>query len=337
MKAISRHRTFIMGFAALWIYVFHIFPTNLFGGGVLNELWTHVKRLGFCGVDIFLLVSAFGLTYALDRMEKLSVRGYFSYLARRLKRLYVVILPVALVIGVVDGWSLRGFIGRVTGLAQIFVDVYRFLWYLARILIFYILAPFYYALFRRVRHKGLFTAVCVMIFPIANYFLRDVLRNDLFAITARVSVFLLGFYLGHLSKSQEKLGPGAVWAALASLILGVALNILLTKGHLPWLYPGLNAQINLLIAPGAAILLAWLCDLWADKRFSGLTYRFFVFFGTISFEFYATQEWIWGKVGRFVSSAVLSELLCFALTLAASLALHRLGKYLSALKLVKAE
>lgn len=335
MKAISRHRTFIMGFAALWIYCFHILPAYS-GSGILGAVLTYIKKLGFGGVDIFLFVSSFGLVYALDKLDKLTFKGYMGYLVRRLKRLYVVVIPVALVIGLWDGWSLRGFIGRTTGLAQLFVDIYRFLWFLPCILIFYALAPFYYRLFCKARHKGLFTLVCVAIFPFLNYYLRDYIRGDLMAITTRISVFLLGFYFGYLSKKQERLKPVQIAAAFAFLILGMTLNVLLMTDRIPWYYLSFNAQLNIFIAPAITIILAWLCDALHGKAWDKI-YSLFGFFGSVSFEFYAVQEWIWGKVLLLSCGAVVSQLLCFGLTLAASAALHRLGKYLSSLRLVRAK
>ncbi len=336
MKILSRHRTFVMGFAALWIYIFHIFPSAS-GSGILPYGYGLFKRLGSCEVGIFLVGSSCGLSYSLDKNSALTPKSYLSYLLRRFKRLYFVVIPVALFIGLWDGWSLRGFVGRITGTAQLFINVYRFLWFLPCILIFYALSPLYYGLFKRIKQKGLFTLVMCLLVPYLNYRFRNDIRGDLFAITTRVSVFLLGFYLGHLSKTKPKLTPFQLVFPLSAMIFGILLNILLTVGKIPWYFLSLNAQINLLIAPGIAVCLSLAGDFLSKHGAVKWLYSLVSHFGSISFEFYATQEWIWGKVLTCGLGTLPTQLICFSLTLFASELLHLTGNWLSRFTISKKE
>ena len=58
---ISRYRSELMGFAMLWVMLFHSFDLEL-GHVVLQA----VRRMGFGGVDIFILLSAMGLVMSVS-------------------------------------------------------------------------------------------------------------------------------------------------------------------------------------------------------------------------------------------------------------------------------
>lgn len=75
MKQIIKYRTAVMGFAALWIMFFHEGMVLYFSNPLLYNLERFVKKTGFAGVDIFLLLSGMGLVYAI---QKESI-PYFYY------------------------------------------------------------------------------------------------------------------------------------------------------------------------------------------------------------------------------------------------------------------
>lgn len=344
MRNISIHRSALMGFAALWIYYFHIVPVELFSRGQQpSELAIYFHGEGFCGVDIFLLVSSFGLAYAFQKERVTDAGSYRKYLVRRFSRIYTVLLPTALVIGLVDNWSLREFFGRITGLRQLWIDVYDFLWFVPCILLFYLLAPFYYALFYRARRKGTFTLVAIVLMLAINFALRNVARYDLYGILTRIPVFLLGFYFGHLSIEDKKLTACGTLGAVVCLMAGLWYSFCLSQQKTVWLLPAYNAQVNLFIAPSIALVLANLCQLAKEssipemvKRIGRGIYAVFGFFGAISFEFYVVQEWVWLKV---CNSSTLQALLgssmermqagCFLLTLVGAVGLHWVAGRLS--------
>lgn len=57
LDLISKYRGAIMGFAALWILFFHEWVTLFVNNQVGVNIEGYLKRIGFCGVDIFLLLS----------------------------------------------------------------------------------------------------------------------------------------------------------------------------------------------------------------------------------------------------------------------------------------
>ena len=58
---LSKHRSAIMGFAILWIMLFHLHVSVDFTPFMI------IKRLGYGGVDIFLFLSGFGLYYSCSK------------------------------------------------------------------------------------------------------------------------------------------------------------------------------------------------------------------------------------------------------------------------------
>ena len=84
LSLLFKYRKFLMGFAALWILMTHEWQivTNETSFFFVTE--NFIKRIGFCGVDIFLLLSGMGLYYSLEKNpvsrfslnEKVTARTY---------------------------------------------------------------------------------------------------------------------------------------------------------------------------------------------------------------------------------------------------------------------
>lgn len=91
LDLISKYRGAIMGFAALWILFFHEWVTLFVNNQVGVNIEGYLKRIGFCGVDIFLLLSGIGLTFAIRKGNVLT----FYY--RRIKRILLPFLVMAII------------------------------------------------------------------------------------------------------------------------------------------------------------------------------------------------------------------------------------------------
>ena len=327
---ISRHRALIMGFAALWIYYFHICPVGIFSFFPLDKIEWYLHQEGFCGVDIFLLLSSFGLYYSMSKKPVNDAKSYAGYLKSRFVRIFCVLIPITLVIGFVDNWSLREFCLKVTGIDMLARDMYSYLWFVPCILIFYILSPFYFAVFKRFKKKFAFTLGAVVIAVALAFALKNVIRYDLYAIVTRVSVFLLGFYFGHCSYYDVKITAKHWIIALVSLAVGVTYSYLLSSYTIKEIIPANNALVNLLIAPPVVLILSKLFGFVCEYKALKPVKAFFAFFGAMSFEFYCTQEWMWEKVSALsldVSRPRLAaQVICFAGVVLFSYATHLFSK-----------
>lgn len=295
MKNISKYRTAIMGVAALLIYYIHIVPIGLFTGTALEEVEWYFHRNAFCGVDIFLLLSSFGLVYYFKKNNVNGVKSYLQYLKKRIVRIYIVIIPITVLIAYIDQWSFIDFLKNITGINQLTVNVYTYLWFIACILIFYIFAPFYYKIFEKVHLKLVFTILMMSISIVLSVIFKDAIREDLYAIINRIPVFMLGFYFGEFStREKNKIHPVAWVFLIAIFVVGIIYNYGLNKGTIAEIVPANNALSNVLIVPTASLLMAYFFQL-AEKIFVGRgLVKLFEFWGVMSFEFYCVQEWMWG-------------------------------------------
>ena len=313
MQKISTHRTFLMGIAALWIFSFHFFPAFWSPEPLWGSILCFFRDQGYCGVDVFLVVSGFGITHRLLKRPVQSFPDYLRYLKERFIRIYCVVIPVALVIALVDHWTVLELLGRITGIRQMMVDICDFLWYVPCILIFYSLTPLYFAAFSRVKKKGVFTSLICLGWIVLLLLGRNWIRSDLFGMLNRIGVYLMGIYFGFLNDQGFVLKKIHYGIALLSLIAGVLLNYGLYTELIPWFMPKVNTLVNFIIAPALVLLTAGAADACKNsmregsaRRFLHAFYKIICFYGTISLEFYALQEWCWGKVN---GSAVMLSLL----------------------------
>ena len=331
MRGISRQRTALMGFAALWVYYFHVVPVGALEGTAFEEVEWFLHRIGFCGVDMFFFLSAYGLYHGFRKRPVKSVSEYGKYLGRRLERIYPVIIPVAVVIALADNLPLRSLVPRLTFYDSFAINIYKFLWFVPCVLVLYLLAPLYDMLFERVRVKKetgasfsplYLTVAGIVIAVVFGFLLRTTIRWDLYALVNRIPVFLLGFYFGYRDDSGKVSGKHSLWIALLVLTAGNVVSYLVNKGIWPELVPSMNALCNVLIAPPLILLLTALFGACERNPVSGILPRVFAFFGVVSLEFYAVQEWVWSKLEPLDINMTRRQVACFLICMVAAYGLH---------------
>ena len=344
MEKLSKHRTFLMGFAALWVYWFHVVPENSFGVPLIDTVWHLLHTLGFCGVDMFLFVSGFGLAHSLAKNPVNSVGDYGRFVKKRLARLLPAFVMIATLIGYVDGWTVKQYLGRVTGLRQFFVNVYDFLWYVPCVMLFYLVTPFILKILNKIRFKALFTFAFCAVWIAAEVYLRGYIRADLYAVITRVAVYMVGLYAGTCAVAGKKVHPLVYVLCAAALLFGLYVQYGLhhfDSFAFLWSVPAVNAQVNLLIGPSLCMLLSLAADavlkLCAKTKATDviikIPYGIVRFVGTISLEVYITQEWLFAKmrtsetlVSLYGSSLMLQQLATAVFTLMLSVVISFLSK-----------
>ena len=157
LKDISTYRSELMGWAILWIMMLHFSFTQIKPLGF-------IAQYGFAGVEIFMLVSGFGLFYSLDKNNKLS-HFYRKRLLRIFPTYYILGIFASILLyhdTIITYFFRYSTIGFWTG------NVYGE-WYIPSIVILYLLAPFLKKLFD---HKCFFliiSASCICL--LASFFL----------------------------------------------------------------------------------------------------------------------------------------------------------------------
>ncbi len=222
---ISKYRAAMMGLAILMIMFCHLDVAQTHNGGETTKLARYLQTFTV-GVDIFLLLSGFGLYYSYTKKRG----SYFAFERKRISR----VLPMYLLIGgttyliydiLIAHLSVKIFIKDITFLSWYFSGSTRY-WYILAIIIFYLLFPLIYRLISGGKIPLLLTAVfCICWWFVVETFSLNYGMVYLFRIAlSRLPVFILGAYFGRLSYEKKAI-PG-VAAALTGLTGYVALVVL---------------------------------------------------------------------------------------------------------------
>ena len=293
---LSKYRTAIMGFAALWILFFHVWQPlipvssnrflNLF---VLLEHFS--TNFGYSGVDIFFLLSGAGLTYAIKK-ESIPV-----FYARRLLKVLPPFLLLAVLRSVFQNWTILDFVCNVSGYSFYAVHIFTFLWFVTAIITLYFFFPLYNRIFSKAKNKLIFTCCVILVWMLISFLVRNIMRSDLFAFTNRIPIFVVGIYVGYVSQNFKEI-VFKKWVYLLLLIvlsLGLYLAYLYnyTSFHI-FVTQGNTFLPPFLIAISLPFLLAKLLDI-LENRISTLGKIINVtlsFFGAMSLELYCFQDWL---------------------------------------------
>lgn len=301
----TQWRTALMGFAALWIYIFHEWKLAT-GSGFIHQCLVLFKRLGFCGVDIFFLLSGIGLTYSYSKNQQI-----LTFYSKRLKRLLPIFWSVGIIIALFDHWSLEQTLGNLLCYNFWTKSMYSFLWFVPAILFLYLIFPWYYKLFLIYQNKTYFLLVSLELWLIVAITFENIIRTDLYGMINRIPIFLVGIYLGYLLQHNGILVPhGAYILYIVSLCLGLQLAYLCNFKELIILVPVSNCLPNFILAITLFFLLSKAFNVIDNKRKKqSLLLMILEFYGNISLEFYCIQEWLYKKTEPLLTTYFTNRLL----------------------------
>ena len=284
-----------MGIAALSIYFFHAWiPITLepqhSSVFLLSFLEHFSKKIGFFGVDIFMLLSGIGITFAI---KKESLPKFYY---RRIRRLLLPFATVGIIRGITQNWGWKVIIGNLTGFNFFTKDINSFLWFVPAIAILYLLFPLYYKIFNKFPNKILFTAGVIMIWLLISVMVKDIMREDLFGFTNRIPVFVIGILIGYLIQNGKGIDLTVHSCILLFIMLFTGLYLAYVTNFKDFylIVPLGNSFLpNLFISISLSLLVSKLFEM-LEKRFSkfaGIILKIIGFFGMISLEFYCVQSW----------------------------------------------
>lgn len=338
LTLLSRYRGVVMGFAALSIVYFHEWQYLFMGHDRLLRLEDVFHRSIIFGPDLFFLMSGIGLTFAMRKYKLLPFWG------KRLKRLAIPTLVAALCMALTWHWSLADYIKNVTGWNFYAHSIYSFLWFIPAILTLYAVFPLYWRFYSRAKNQLVFTLVALAVWAAISYGGTHLFRADLYGFINRIPIFLTGVQLGWMTQ-QERLPKedrrGTVdlrkhtslfWGTMVVFfVAGAVLSYLTNQKDLSLGVPDSNCRIpNYLLSVSLTFFIVKACE-WLDQFPVGRwVVKFFAFYGAMSLEFYAIQEWLGGlllpHLQPHLPNAVIN-LVLFAVITAAGYALWALNHY----------
>lgn len=200
----SQYRGEAMGFAILWIMLFHGigWVGELPHGGIFN----YILKNGNAGVEIFLFVSAIGLYFSLSRDGSLT-----HFYIRRLKRVvipYLVMAPFLYVWqDLICNHSVKTFLLDYSQLS-FWMQGARRLWYIPFIVVLYVTAPFFFRLLQpenthRTRNLVAFLIIYVIFLTVMDQQFHKAYAHVALALY-RVPIFVIGMYLAAKVKRRDR-------------------------------------------------------------------------------------------------------------------------------------
>ena len=208
---LSDHRSQLMGIAMLWIMLYHAFPLT-----IPVPLLNSIKRNGYCGVDIFIFLSAMGQTLSSLKNPRPYGQTVWKRIARILPLYYFITVPFYLWKLLTGRIALKSVLLSLTFLGYWLNVPDHFNWYIPALLVFYLVQPLVLrAVPKRAVWRNIIT-VCVIVVSIAlcEIFMR-VNCTHLLDFFARIPIFWIGVLIGFAIYEKRPLdGKGIFFWAL---------------------------------------------------------------------------------------------------------------------------
>ena len=198
LHGLSKYRSQLMGVAIIWIMLFHSgidAPDNF----VLRVIWyIFVSFGGGCGVDLFFMLSGYGLVYSASKLS--SSREWIPWIGKRLKR----IVPSYLIVAVMyymlcDQLSWYNLLQL-----NFLLDGVRDFLFIPAIIICYLFFPLVFGSCKKYGFRICCTVYVLLVLlgsVVLVHYLPDYFcKTEIFLL--RIPCFIIGVYCGFLSKNN---------------------------------------------------------------------------------------------------------------------------------------
>lgn len=290
----------VMGLAALFIILFHLFPVSR-NNDVLNSVVRYVVMTGYIGVDIFFFMTGYMAYFS-------NTDNYFRYIKRKFLNIYPLFIFSCVLFIIMGKLSITKALLTLSGIDFIMNGGGSLLWFIPAIMIFYLLVPFYLKLVRKMNNIQLFL-IAITVWILIMLALENFVGNHSINIfLCRLPIILFGMTLAKYE------GKWKVSYKFISALLLLMIGIFLT-GRFAYM-----VKVNFLISDIfyiVAIPYVFGIILLTDVIFGKIKSYLLNFLGKISLELYCFQmifgSLIFGKVIRYVNGGVLAFVVVFAI------------------------
>ena len=283
----------IMGLAALFIILFHLFPVSR-SNDVVSSVIRYIVMTGYIGVDIFFFMTGYMAYFS-------KTDNYFQYIKRKFLNIYPIFIFSCVLCIIMGKISVTKAILTSTGIDFIVNGGGSLLWFIPAIMIFYLLVPFYLKLVKKMNNIQLFI-ISMAVWAVIMLALENFVGNHSINIfLCRIPIILLGMTLAKYE------GKWKVSHKFISALLLLMIGIFLT-GRFAYM-----VKVNFLISDIfyiVAIPYVFGIILLTDVIFGKIKSYLLNFLGKISLELYCFQmvfgSLIFGKVIRYINSSILA-------------------------------
>lgn len=282
---LSKYRTEIMGVAILWVMFFH---SSI---NIDNFILKILKTIGYGGVDIFLMLSGFGLYYAYKKNN--DMRMFYK---RRFLRLLPTYLPVVIVYCglyyITGRIGLKTLIMNITTLSFYFNTDFRFDWYIPATIILYLISPIILKMFfksEKINQKYSIIGLCIFIGIFLSMLIINSQVSYLLIFTSRIPIFFIGRIIAYWSDINKDINKVHFLLGTLLFIIGFITLMIFIKyfSNYLWEY-GLWWWPFLIITLPLCIFICVCMDFVVSKGITEL--KFIKFCGNHSLELYLFHE-----------------------------------------------
>ncbi len=275
---IMKYRNNIFGLSALWVVAFHIYYMIYAPSfPVLKD----ILRIGNMGVDVFLFLSAVGLSYS---VEKNTLSDFYK---NRFVRLIIPFFILSLPFYIWKDFFANSiseitpiiFLGDMTTLNFWIRDYYE-LWYISFVILMYILFPFLYKLYRKKRYYILGLMFFSVMSELLAWEMGAYIYTTLEIAFSRVPIFLFGIFASDYVKQDREI---SILNVILSAVLFVIVFVIRIKVSMAILF---TRYLYGIMAVLLVIVSGYLFNLIKTKNILSGVLKITEFSGNISLEIY---------------------------------------------------
>lgn len=288
---ISEYRSVLLGIAALGIIVFHYFEDVLRYENGNQILYCLAKVyngiVGSIGVEFFLFLSGMGLYYSLKKNS--GIREFWiKRFSRVLIPYFVWATPFWIVKDVVIEKSGGGQFIKDLSLISFWLEGNRNLWFIAFIIIAYILMPYIYWIIEHPQKQWLLTInaiiYCIIIVIIKIFFKQFFVNTEIALL--RVPIFVLGVCAGYKAYHNRNVTIAEAVFLMAGILIKI-MYLLIWFLQIPIKNVFNNRLAIALFALALVVILSIVLGKCEESK--GVKYSFFSRMGKYSLEIYLTH------------------------------------------------
>ena len=216
---LSRYKLELYGIIALWIVIYHAFEIKNVSTLKCLPIIGSILNKGNCGVDMFLLLAGIFSYFSLNK-DNTDIKKYYF---KRIIRLMVPVIivdwtywAITLLLGKIE---ILEFLSKITFLS-FWSGKDKMVWYVAWIIILYLIAPMIKKIVDREKKSGVVIAGIILLYYVILYFIKvssiEFYKNLEIAFT-RGPIFILGCYIGRKVYEKKYINSGI----LAITFLGI--------------------------------------------------------------------------------------------------------------------
>ncbi len=305
---IGKYRFHMFGIAAIWIFFRHTIHIASFS---YFEPFEFLFSWGDCGVDVFLLLSGYGIYHSLDK--EINIK---SYVKKRLRRMMP---PVLLFWVAISAITKDTMFWNPVHLANVFFSSY---WYIVMIILCYGLAYIIYLMKKHLLGIFLITEfLCITFIVVMRFYGKETHLYNVYV--ARFPCFVLGMLLSHLTVYGLYKILFCLKAGSVLLLLGLAFMF-----FIPMEYKDFRRILYIVPSVGLLFTVPFALN-FSHKGF--LTSLSFI--GKMSLEFYLYHAFIMvlylSRINNATNSQFMTILIISVATVLSSLVAKKTTNYIS--------